>query len=328
MSGGERGYRSEKNMVASSAFKELSAVLARLESGGADVRHAAVDEDLSGTDGDVTAELSVGVPILDEAETSEEVSITAVDATVEDGRVAVDLTVTVSGDDTTTAADTPELGAVDSGTEHTTQTVPAYKDPDALRAAYERYETFPEMTEALGVDVTSETVRRHMVAFDIHDPDDAGTGYADTTVRDQVQRTDDDATAATSAEESATGSDPVAGNAVTDGGNATVAESPPESTCAPRPVTDVLAEAPAPSGEVGHAGFELPESVTVGDLTDAINRSRTVHELAHEVGVHQSTAREFLQAFDLIHFVSHPLAAEQVSVSPEEVQRRLGPAAQ
>jgi Zn-dependent peptidase ImmA (M78 family) len=68
--------------------------------------------------------------------------------------------------------------------------------------------------------------------------------------------------------------------------------------------------------------------VTVGDLTEAINGAQTVHELAAEIGVNQSTAREFLQAHELIHFVAHPLATNQVTVSPEEVRRRLGPAGQ
>lgn len=340
-------------MVASSAFKELSAVLARLESAGTEVQHAAMDEDLTSTDGTVTADLSVGVPVLSDADASEAVSIDAVDATVVDGQVTVDLTVTVSGDDAT-ATDTLSLGGPGGGGPGGPDSTPAYKDPEALRAVYERYETFPEMTEALDVDVTSETVRRHMVKYDIHDPEDATPQRAAPTTAEQEQgddeatavarasqradgespadgadrRTDtesaaEDADATASRTDSASESDPVAGNAVTDGGNATVpgsqsVERPP----APSPVTDVLAEAPTGSG------YDLPDTVTVGDLTDAINDAGTVHGLARDLGVSQSVARAFLTEFDLIHFVSHPLAANQVTVSPDEVRRRLGPDSQ
>jgi hypothetical protein len=327
-------------MVASSAFKELSAVLARLESSGTEVQHATVDEDLTSTDGTVTADLSVGVPVLSEADTSEAVSVEAVDATVEDGRVAVDLTVTVSGDDVT-ATDTLSLGARSGDGAGASDSVPAYKDPEALRAAYERYETFPEMTEALGVDVTSETVRRHMVKYDIHDPDDAtpqygktaaaetehdgGTGESSRTdSRADTEPADEGAEAAASRTDTSSEPDPVAGSAVTDGGNATVAEPRGRDRApAPCPVTEVLAETPAESGS--ERRFDLPESVTVGDLTDAINGAGTVHGLARDLGVSQSVARAFLTEFDLIHFVSHPLAANQVTVSPGEVRRRLGP---
>jgi hypothetical protein len=339
-------------MVVSSAFKELSAVLARLESRGAEVQHAAIDEDLTGSDGAVTAELSVGVPLLDDAAASDAVSVAAVDATVEDGQVAVDLTVTVSGD--VVPPDTPGLGATDAGGGTDAQAVPAYKDPDALREAYERHETFPEMTAALGVDVTSETVRRHMVKYGIHDPDDVASGHAvaaddrdpqaddadsvgrqepaggsDAAATDETATREEATDGTSSTEDSASQSEPVAGNAVTDGGNTTVAGTArTASPCASTAVTDLLAERDGPSGAPGRAGSELADAVTVGGLTEAINRSQTVHEVAHEIGVGQSAAREFLQAFDLIHFVSHPLAADQVTLSPDEVKRRLAPASQ
>lgn len=72
--------------------------------------------------------------------------------TVEDG----------DGDDTSTVEDgetadgeTDELG---------------YRDPERLRTVYEEYDTFAEMTEALDVDVTPQTVRRYMIKYGIHEP--------------------------------------------------------------------------------------------------------------------------------------------------------------
>jgi hypothetical protein len=47
---------------------------------------------------------------------------------------------------------------------------PAYRDPDQLAAVYDPEATFSEMTDALGVDVTPQTVRRYMVEHGIHEP--------------------------------------------------------------------------------------------------------------------------------------------------------------
>jgi len=45
-----------------------------------------------------------------------------------------------------------------------------YRDPERLQEVYDEYETFDEMTDALGADVTSQTVRRYMIKHDIHTP--------------------------------------------------------------------------------------------------------------------------------------------------------------
>jgi hypothetical protein len=47
---------------------------------------------------------------------------------------------------------------------------PAYRDPALLEAVYEDYDTFAEMTDALDVDVTPQTVRRYMIKYGIHEP--------------------------------------------------------------------------------------------------------------------------------------------------------------
>ncbi|WP_318571131.1 hypothetical protein [Salinigranum marinum] len=336
-------------MVASSAFKELSEVLARLESSGTEVRHATVDQRLTGTD-DVTAELSVGVPLASGLETSEAVSVTADGTDVDGGRVAVDLTVTVSPDDGAVAPSTGEQctdGGTSSGSESTR---PAYKRPDALRAAYERYDTFPEMTDALDVDVTPETVRRHMIKHDIHDPDDATPQCAKTGVDEggtDLQSPVDgvvepnpetashaDASTATgsgrgrsdpASRRSPTRQETAARSAVTDGGNAVVGESRARagSPVATTPVGELLAEASARRRDGSPAGVALPDTLTVAGLTDAINRSRTVHEVTQYTGLTRETAERLLREFGLVHVVSRSLAAEQIAVSPDEIVRRI-----
>lgn len=47
---------------------------------------------------------------------------------------------------------------------------PQYQDPQRLQAVYESNETFEEMKEALGVDVTAQTVRGYMIEYGIHTP--------------------------------------------------------------------------------------------------------------------------------------------------------------
>ena len=339
-------------MVASSAFKELSEVLARVESSGIELRHATVDQRLSGTD-DVTAELSVGVPLASGLETSGAVSVTADGTDLDGGRIAVDLTVTVSPDDGTVASSADEQ-CEDSGP-GSDPTRPAYKRPDALRAAYERYDTFPAMTDALDADVTSETVRRHMIKHDIHDPDDAaprramieagedGRGRGSETVgEDDDGVIGSDAETASHADErtgagpgggrsaSASGGPPTvedmaARSAVTDGGNAVVdgSGSHAGSPVATTPVGELLAEPSTRRRDRSPAGLALPDTLTVAGLADAINRSRTVHEVTHYTGLTRETAERLLRECGLVHLVSRSLAAEQIAVSPDELARRI-----
>jgi len=53
-----------------------------------------------------------------------------------------------------------------------------HRDPERLREVYETHETFDEMTAALDVDVTAQTVRRSMMSLGIHDPDGTAAGGA------------------------------------------------------------------------------------------------------------------------------------------------------
>jgi len=329
-------------MVASSAFEQLSEVLARLESSGTDVRHATVDEDLSGAAGEVTADLSVDVPLLSGCETDSVVSIEADRTEVRNGRITVDLQVTVSGtaDGARRPADDAKTGA--TGSRSVAGAVPAYKDPEALRRAYREYDTFPEMTEALGVNVTSETVRRHMVEYDIHDPGDtrpqsyarAARGGSTDERRDAVSEAPGDEVAPSKGTGTADATsnagrerlssrggvdetEPANQSAVTDGGSAAVVE--PDTGTDTRRVVDVVSVPSAGDAPVA----DLPEALTVDELANAVNRARTVRKAAKSIGLGQGATRRLLREFGLIHFVSHPLAADQVTASTDAVARRL-----
>lgn len=85
-------------------------------------------------------------------------------------------------EDSTAGRDSADPGATEGSVESTPgeatadsatpadDNSPAYRDPDQLAAVYDPEATFSEMTDALGVDVTPQTVRRYMVEHGIHEP--------------------------------------------------------------------------------------------------------------------------------------------------------------
>jgi len=87
-----------------------------------------------------------------------------------------------SGDDAAADGDTePE----DPFQDVRDPSLPPYEDEAYLRALYQECETFTEMSEAIEMSVSSETVRRYMIEAGIHDPatydtESAGRGTART----------------------------------------------------------------------------------------------------------------------------------------------------
>jgi hypothetical protein len=109
-----------------------------------------------------------------------------------DGTATVELVAAVpvdgdrcgGGDDTGTGADRPGTAGGRAATGD--REVPPFEDPELLAEVYDSCSTFAEMTDALGMDVTPETVRRYMIEHGIHrpasygadgsEPDPAGDG--------------------------------------------------------------------------------------------------------------------------------------------------------
>jgi hypothetical protein len=57
--------------------------------------------------------------------------------------------------------------------------VPPFRNPELLAEVYDSCDTFAEMTDAIGMDVTAETVRRYMIDYGIHQPNTYDTGGDD-----------------------------------------------------------------------------------------------------------------------------------------------------
>lgn len=366
------------NMAASNCFTNLSAVFAQLESAGAHVHHAALDHHFSSSGGEHTAEISVDIPLLTDESRSEPVTMRAENATIEDGALSVELSVTVSSDepelsgkleDGSASTGRRELDSPDrtetAGVDATDETVPAYKNPAALRRVYEECASFREMTDALGVDVTPETVRRHMIDCDIHDPhatrpesyvNAEAKQTADAAVQEQpTDEGEKTAKSATTAEKTTKGvanervdtdsntdkpqSDPqthgstegrknvattAPTNAITDGGDKTVEKAAlgERSARGSTPLSDVVpAGHPAAAQQIPSS--EFGETLTVEGLTDAINRSKTVREVAQYLGTDREPTKQLLATFSLIEFVSHRLAVDRITLSSDEVIRRI-----
>lgn len=95
-----------------------------------------------------------------------------------DGTVSLTLSASVPTEEKTNerAETTDEID--DSAATQRDRGVPPFRDPERLTAVYESCDTFAEMPDMLGMDVTAETVRRYMIDYGIHEPDTYNTDDA------------------------------------------------------------------------------------------------------------------------------------------------------
>lgn len=186
------------NMVVSTAFGELAGILECFEASDAEVTRVSIIETGLDDDDELVADLRVEVPVLCDLEFCQDVAVTLGDTDLSEEPLEVALSVSVPVGEA--GSPTISLHSVGSSQSMTgggkSNGTPVYKDPESLQAVYERYGTFTEMTEALGVDVSSETVRRYMVQYGIHDPDggeggersdDGDGGASDQSDGDQLR---------------------------------------------------------------------------------------------------------------------------------------------
>lgn len=124
--------------------------------------------------------LESGTPVLPVAD--HDVDIEVIDAIFgTEGSVRATLSAAVPVDDG--GAD-PEPSSPDSESTEGDQEgsdpfhgrdVPPFRDPDLLAEVYASCDTFSEMTDEIGMDVTAETVRRYMIEHGIHEPNSYDT---------------------------------------------------------------------------------------------------------------------------------------------------------
>ncbi|WP_418282383.1 hypothetical protein [Halorubrum sp. DTA98] len=186
--------------------------------------------------------------------------------------------------------DAGEIGASNDEIAGRERSVPPFRDPDLLAEVYESCDTFAEMSEAIEMDVTGETVRRYMIDYGIHEPNSYGTPSSDDDRRESAP-TD-------------SGDDP--GDDPGDGSDA--------DPCPPIAVTD---------------GIGLREDVTVDALVETISRSNTVYEVQQGLELGREETRELLRELDLIDLVVGRIATEhERDIGRETILERLRQAAE
>jgi hypothetical protein len=234
--------------------------------------------------------------------------------------------------------------------------VPPFRDHELLEAVYESCETFAEMVDELGMDVSAETVRRYMIDAGIHEPNSYDTDADDADADD----TDTDA----SADDADVGSDV---DAEVDGDTDTVASSDtapgtvdPTTSGAIGPRSDAATDQGTvlePAGATDRAGgpdggptrtrgaaegdgdgeaetpaspvvltdgIGLPNDVTVERLIETVKRSGTVYEVTRDIGVERDDAIDILRELNLLDLVVGRLATEaERDISRGEVIERL-----
>ncbi|EMA27301.1 hypothetical protein [Haloarcula japonica] len=306
-------------MVVSDAFETFTQVLECLESSDTEVKSVSVRGQTTADNDEISADLTLATPIFGGVSIHDDVSVDAEEFDVADRRIEIDVTVTVPvGTDIPVPSD-DQVGASTELAETLSQSdsVPAYKDPEALQAAYEACDTFPEMTEALDADVTSETVRRYMVEYDIHDPTDTTPQAGGLSLAD-VQTESEANTDASSPVESEPAEDRAGDNSQPDDSDGLGARS----------VADLLAEADSQDSDDNLVadGLGISQDVTVADLAQTVTQSTSLDEVTQRLDLSQTHARRLLSELDLLDLVTHRLAATQIRVSNAEIKRRISAA--
>lgn len=305
-------------MVVSTAIGELAEIFDCLERTDVDLRDISLNEPLESDPETITADIRIGVPVFSEISFCEGVSLRAGNTELTEEKLEIEVSVSVPTDTHTDSLLSATPGSSISTTE---SSMPAYKDPEALARVYETYDSFTQMTEALGVDVTSETVRRYMIQFDIHDPSDSTTDRTGGNDRPASSDRDDSDTDGVPTD-SAGQSEPDASDT-----DSNTEEAADESGTDPSGLSVAEAFATADreaAEEVPIAdGFGIPKELTIGELTEVVETSRTVSEVKRSLGIDYDHTRRLLEEAGLLELVTGRLTAEQEGLTPEEVYRRV-----
>lgn len=177
----------------------------------------------------------------------------------------------------------------------------AYRDPEQLQTVYEEYQTFEEMRDALGVDVTPQTVRRHMIKHGIHEVSsnpilEALRNHSSAPV-DRPRRTDHQG------------------------------EDEFDQLDGPRSTGDRSREA-ADLKQYGtvaeYEQFELPKELSIDDIKEAVLASRTVYEAQQHINLSREETRNILRDLDLLELVVGRVASSELrGFSEAEVEARI-----
>jgi len=301
-------------MVVSDAFETFTQVLECVESSETEVKTVSVRGQTTADNDEISADLTLATPVFGGVSLHDDVSVDAEEFDLTDKRIEIDVTVTVPVGTDIPVPSENRGDASDELAETLSQSdsVPAYKDPEALQAAYDACDTFPEMTEALDADVTSETVRRYMVEYDIHDPTDTTPQAGGLSLSDVQADSETDTTPSPDSDSPDDQTDDDGQPEEPDGLGA-------------RSVADLLAEADSQDSDDNLVadGLGISQDLTVAELARTVTQSTSLHEVTQRLDLSQTHARRLLSELDLLDLVTHRLAANQIRVSNDEIKRRI-----
>lgn len=173
--------------------------------------------------------------------------------------------------------------------------LPPYEDTEYLRTIYASCDTFVEMADVIEMDVAAETVRRYMTEADVHEPSsyDTVSGSDDEDVASPERDDRDDSVSADENAPEAT---------ETDSESSPVDRRPDETaagmeTGVDDPVEDI-ANRPVVADGIG-----LPDGLTVQQLADAVESSRTLHEVKRKLDIERDQAQQLLERLNLLDLV-------------------------
>lgn len=206
---------------------------------------------------------------------------------------------------------------------------PAYRDPDRLREAYEAHSSFAAMRDALGVDVSAQTVRRNAIRHGIHEP----AGGAEAASDEAESR--DDADEPTDREQSEpAGGDPAGNGAreghetVVDGGRAVDAGARTTGDGSDR-TADRAERAGNDRPEGGSSGVDLPDvdlpdGVELADVKAAVESASTLYEVQRALDVDRERATALLRELGLLELVHGRVATKRRREDlKEEIDQRI-----
>ena len=313
-------------------------------------REAGVDvESISAaTEGaELTTTMRVAFP-FEPATTALDVAVA--DTQYHDGTVAVDVSMTFDTADLAELA--PSERATDDASSADVQDVaspavpdsaspqakptesgpPAYKDPEQLREVYEAHESFAAMREALGVDVTAQTVRRNMMKHGIHEPKtgtDGGTTAGSPsngpdslsdgpdTERERAEHPEPDDAEPDIAESEP---DSMDADGVAEGAGVPDDEPPLGSEPGTGEATP-LATADESTPEFDDV--DLPSDITPEAVRDAVAESSSLHGVQTALGLEMKDTRALLRDLGVLTYVTGRLADRTEKPDRREIEQQI-----
>jgi len=177
-----------------------------------------------------------------------------------------------------------------------------HRDPDQLRRVYDEHDTFAEMRDALGVPVASNTVRRQLITYGIHDPsgsDEDGTGSGSEPTSEEV--------------DGAGAEDETSSRAVSDGGR--TGGPVPARGNGGSPATEPSGPDVERNDELRRTDDELSceiaEGVGAGELRNALADASTVYDVQSALDLERDATMNLLSEVELLSVVHGRVATKR-----------------